>query len=103
MRDELFNAVTISGAALAPLFLILFKLKGGLLGMILGGLAVATLIYWLREMRNIYRSDAYSTSEAEFFYDLLDEGEAFIFVAKVSGPSDEVEARLEQGFLVVSG
>ena len=103
-RDELFNAMSVAGVAVVALFLLLlFKVKGGLLGLVLGVVAVATLVYWLREMRSLFRGGAHAETEVEFFYDLLDEGEALIFVAKVPGPADEVEARLYQGYLMVSG
>lgn len=103
-KDELLNVLSMAGVAVVALFLILlFKVKGGLLGMILGVVAVATLIYWLREMRSLFRVGAYPKGGAEFFYDLLDDGEALIFVAKVPGPAEEVEAKLEQGFLEIRG
>lgn len=103
-RDELLNALSIAGVALLALFLVLlFKIKGGLLGMILGVAAVVTLVYWLGELRSLFREDAFLGGEAEFFYDILDEGEELVFVARVPGPPEEVEARLEEGFLEVKG
>lgn len=103
-RNELSNALSITGVALVALFIILlFKVKGGLLGMILGVVAVATLIYWLREMRGFLGDEGYIKDEAEFFYDLIDDGDELIFVAKVPGPAEEVEAKLEQGFLEIRG
>lgn len=104
-KDELLNVLSAASIAMAALFLILlFKVKGGLLGLVLGAVAVATLFYWLREIRSLFREEsAYPKDEAEFFYDLLDDGEALIFVAKVPGPAEEVEAKLEQGFLEIRG
>jgi HSP20 family molecular chaperone IbpA len=103
-RDDLFKALSIAGVATLALFiLLLFKIKGGLLGLILGVAAIATLIYWLSEMRSLLRDEAYPKNEEEFFYDLLDEGEELLFVAKVPGPAEEVQARLKQGFLEVKG
>jgi len=91
-------------AVVAVLLFLLFRARGGMLGMILGAVAVIILIYWFRELKSLFREEeAYPKGKAEFFYDLFDEGETLIFVAKVPGPAEEVEAKLGRGFLEIRG
>ena len=103
--DELINILSIiSIAVVALLLILLFKVKGGILGVVLGTIAVATLIYWLKEIKKIFREEkAYPTGEAEWFYDLINEGEGVTLIAKVPGPAEEVKVKLRKGVLEIRG
>jgi len=102
---ELKDILSIISIAIVALFLImLFKLKGGILGIVLGTIAVVALIYWLREIRKILTEEKpYSAAEAEWFYDLINEEEGVIFIAKVPGPAQKVKVRLINNILEVKG
>ena len=103
-EDPLNVLSIISIAVVALLLILLFKVKGGILGIVLGAVAVATLIYWLKEMKKILREEkAYPTDEVEWFYDLIDDGEGVTLIAEVPGPAKEVKVRLRKGLLEIRG
>ena len=56
----------ISVAAAAIILLLLFKAKGGLLGLILGVVAVAVLVYWLVEVRRQAKGSRMGARAGEF-------------------------------------
>jgi predicted PurR-regulated permease PerM len=62
---ELTDMLSMIGiAVVALLIILLFKVKGGILGMVLGTIAVAALIYWLKEIKRIFREEKpYSLEE----------------------------------------
>lgn len=100
----------ISIAIVALLLIVLFKVKAGILGIFLGAIAVATLIYWLKEIKKIFREEeAYlkvkgakeKKGESEWFYDLTDDGESMKLTAEVPGPAEEVNVRLHEGALEI--
>lgn len=103
--DELINILSIiSIAVVAPLLILLFKFKGGILGMVLGTVAVASLIYWLKEIREISREEKVpSQEEDDWFYDLIKEGGSVTLIAKVPGPAEEVKVRLVNHILEIKG
>lgn len=95
-QELLKNALLIvSIVAAALLLIVLFKVKGGILGIILGTIAVAMLIYWLMEINKIFREEKIPSSEEhEWFYDLVEERENVTFIAKVPGPAKEVRLKI---------
>jgi HSP20 family molecular chaperone IbpA len=101
---ELTDIISMIGIAVVALLLILlFKVKGGILGMVLGTIAVAALIYWLKEIKKIFREERFHSEEAEWFYDLIDEEEGVTLIARVPGPAEEVKVRLVGGMLEIKG
>lgn len=85
----------VSIVAVALVLIVLFKVKGGILGIILGTIAVAMLIYWLMEINKIFREEKIPSSEEhEWFYDLVEERENVTFIAKVPGPVKEVRLKI---------
>ena len=104
--DEVLKNVLsiVSIALVAFLLIVLFKLKGGILGMVLGTIAVAALIYWLMEIKKIFKEQKAPTSEEhEWFYDLIEEEENITFIAKVPGPAREVKAKIVDDLLEIKG
>jgi len=94
----------VSIAAVALLLILLFKVKGGFLGVVLGTVAVAALIYWFKEIKKTFKEEkAYPTEEAEWFYDITDEGESVTLIAKVPGPPEKVKVRLVNEKLEIEG
>lgn len=94
----------MSVAVVALLLILLFKVKGGILGMVLGTIAVAALIYWLKEIKKIFGEEkALSPEEVEWFYDLIEEGEGLTLIAKVPGPAERVKVRLINEILEIEG
>lgn len=106
ISDELLeNVLSLVGIAAVALFLIvLFRLKGGILGVVLGTIAVAALIYWLMEIRKIFRERKPPSPQGyEWFYDLFEEGEHITLIARVPGPSKEVKIKIVDDMLVIRG
>ena len=94
----------VSIAVVALLLVVLFKLKGGILGMVVGTIAVAALIYWLMEIKKIFEEQKAPTSEEhEWFYDLIEEEENITFIAKVPGPAKEVKVKIVDDILEIKG
>ncbi|MGQ9551737.1 MAG: hypothetical protein ACUVUE_04840 [Candidatus Bathycorpusculaceae bacterium] len=95
-QELLKDALSIvSIVAVALVLIVLFKVKGGILGIILGTIAVAMLIYWLMEINKIFREEKIPSSEEhEWFYDLVEERENVTFIAKVPGPAKEVRLKI---------
>jgi len=104
--DELLKNVLsiVSIAVVALLLIALFKLKGGILGMVLGTITVAALIYWLMEIKKIFREQKLpSLEEYEWFYDLIEEEENITFTAEVPGPAREVKIKIVGDMLEIKG
>lgn len=85
------------------LLVLIFKVKGGLLGAILGSIVTLALIYWVREVKRMFSAERTSMEEQEWLYDLIEEGEELIFVAKVPGPPEEVRVKITDGVLEIRG
>jgi HSP20 family molecular chaperone IbpA len=107
---DLFDVVSIVSTTIVALVLIvLFKVKAGILGIGLGAIAVVTLIYWLKEAKKLLREEedyrrvkrTIETKEAEWFYDLTDDGDSMTLTAEVPGPAEQVNVRLHDGILEI--
>ncbi len=102
---ELGNILSIISIAVVALLLILiFKIKGGILGIVLGTIAVAALIYWLKEIKKLFREEkVHHPEEDEWFYDLINEDEGVTLIAKVPGPAEKVKVKLMNDILEIRG
>lgn len=81
---------------------------GGFVSFVLVGAASVTMIYWtfvlLRMMRE--QKPRYQRREQEsksWVYDLIRDGDSFVFVAEVPGPDDKIAVRLIDSVLYVRG
>ncbi|MBS7648059.1 MAG: Hsp20/alpha crystallin family protein [Candidatus Bathyarchaeia archaeon] len=104
LNEVLVNLVVgVSTAAVALFLIVIFKLKGGLIGLVLGAIAVTALVYWLMEIRKIFTKQETTVEEHDWLYDLIEEEEGIIFVARVPGPPEEVKVKIINGILEVRG
>ncbi|MBS7639568.1 MAG: Hsp20/alpha crystallin family protein [Candidatus Bathyarchaeia archaeon] len=99
LRDVIL-AVSVAIAIL--LLILIFKIKGGLIGMVLGAVTVAALIYWLREVERIFRQET-QPDEADWLYEIIENGENIIFIARVPGPPDKVKVKIADGTMEIRG
>lgn len=81
---------------------------GGFVSFVLVGAASATMIYWTFVVRRLMRENKprYPRREQEsksWVYDLIRDGDSFVFVAEVPGPDDKIVVRLIDGVLYVRG
>ncbi|MBO3797602.1 MAG: Hsp20/alpha crystallin family protein [Thermoproteota archaeon] len=105
-RDEQLGGLllTVIIGIVIILLIIFFKMKGGVLGFIIGVIATMALIYWVIEIKRILKEQKAPTLwEREWFYDLIEEEENVTFVAKVPGPAHEVKVKVVRGVLEVRG
>ncbi|MGB9718892.1 MAG: Hsp20/alpha crystallin family protein [Thermoproteota archaeon] len=103
-QDEPLGILLVAVATVVILLIVLFKLKGGILGVMIGILAAAALTYWVIEVKRILKEQkAPSLGKREWFYDLIEEEESITFVAKVPGPAQEVKVKIVRGMLEVKG
>lgn len=101
--EELISFLTtIFGILIIGAVIALFvRLQRGLLGIFLSGIAVALLIFWVKEIKNfilkqphvfnLSRDGACMRYDESWTYDLIDEDDETVLVAKVPGPEKEVK------------
>jgi len=100
----LLNLILGIGTILAvALLIVIFKVKGGLLGITLGSVVVLALIYWMREIKRIFNIQEEPVEKHDWLYDIIEDGENIIFVARVPGPPEKVDVKIGDGVLEVKG
>jgi HSP20 family protein len=96
----LVSAVFIIGV----LLLFLVRVQRGLLGLVLGGLAAALVIYWMREFRQMVKGEVETAQPTKkWTYDVLEGAETVTFVAEIPGPAEEIRVELRSRSLAVFG
>ena len=81
----------------------------GSVGFILLAVASGVLIYWVRELKMMSRSDeqqrmSKEPDQKDWVYDLIkNNNEEMVFVAEVPGPEDQINVRLTSGVLRIKG
>jgi len=83
-------------------------MKQGYVGFILLAIASMLMIYWVRELKKMARTEEPKVMPKEveqksWVYDLIKGNEELVFVAEVPGPEDEVNVRLINGVLYIRG
>ncbi|WP_309492539.1 Hsp20/alpha crystallin family protein [Candidatus Hecatella orcuttiae] len=106
-EDLISAAILLLGLIVIGFLLILIiRVQRGLLGIVLAGLAVFLLVYWLRELRKTVKEEWLAVpvqQQVEWAYDLIDRDSELILVAEVPGPEDQVKVKLEGRVLEIAG
>jgi hypothetical protein len=104
-EDIISFVILIVGLIIAGMVvMIIARLQSGLVGIILAILAVALVIYWIREFRREVTVEEISVRKAEkWTYDLIDSKDSVIVVAEVPGPESEVKVSLIGQKLEIKG
>ncbi len=88
------------------MFVLLARSQGGV-GFIFLAAASGLMIYWVREVRLMARSDerkmAKEIEQKDWVYDLIKDNDEMVFVAEVPGPEDQISVRLTGGLLRIKG
>ncbi len=89
------------------MFLFLARAQGGV-GFIFLAVASGLLVYWVREIRMMSRSEEKrisreSEQQKDWVYDLIKNNDETVFVAEVPGPEDQINVRLSNGLLKIKG
>jgi hypothetical protein len=105
--DDLVSlGALIAGIIILGVFLLVIaRLERGLLGVILGALTAALVIYWLRETRAMLKSERSIRRErpSKWNYDMIDSHDEVRLVAEVPGPEELVKVTLSQSVLEIKG
>lgn len=97
----LILAVVVAGVVLV----LLVRLERGLFGIVLAGVAIALMGYWLREFRRMAKRElgVRNPPKKEWNYDLrVGKGE-ITFISEVPGPAEAVDALVVERILRVKG
>jgi HSP20 family protein len=88
------------------MFVLLARSQGGI-GFIFLAIASGLMIYWVREVRMMARSEEKRLSkeieQKDWVYDLIKSNDEMVFVAEVPGPEEQINVRLTQGLLRIKG
>ncbi|MBM3898439.1 MAG: Hsp20/alpha crystallin family protein [Thaumarchaeota archaeon] len=90
-------------AMLGVIVVVITRFQRGLLAIVLSALAGALLIFWLFELKKIFRQNTnpFDNQKRRWTYDLIPTSDAIIFVAEVPGPDSSVSVELKKGKLRV--
>ena len=87
------------------LLLFLIRIQRGLLGLVLAGVAVILMIYWMREIRQLVKRE-FGTEESPkkiWTCDVLESDTKVTVVAEVPGPVEDVKVNLKTKSLSIIG
>ena len=90
------------------MFVLFSRSQGGIGFLFLAG-ASGLMIYWIREVRMMARSEDQrlmmnkESDQKNWVYDLIKNNEEMVFVAEVPGPEDQIKVRLTEGLLRIKG
>jgi HSP20 family molecular chaperone IbpA len=97
-RDETvkLSIIVLALVGIALILLATIRLQRGLIGFILAGLAIALLIYWIKELYTSAKKEMTPAvaKHKKWFCDIIDEKENIIIVAEVPGPEEMVKAEV---------
>jgi HSP20 family molecular chaperone IbpA len=90
------------------MYFVVIRMKQGYVGFILLAIASLLVIYWVRELKKMARTQEPKTMPKEveqksWVYDLIKGNDELVFVAEVPGPEDQVNVRLINGVLHIRG
>lgn len=89
------------------MFVLLARSQGGV-GFIFLTAASGLMIYWVREVKLMARSEDRKIAkdiekQKDWVYDLIKNKDEMVFVAEVPGPEDQINVRLTDGMLRIKG
>ena len=93
---------------LGVMYVLVIRMKQGYVGFILLAVVSVLMIYWVRELKKMVRTEEprempKQVEQKSWVYDLIKGNEELVFVAEVPGPEDEVNVRLINGVLHLRG
>lgn len=93
---------------LGVMYVLVLRTENSYAGFILLSVAALIMIYWVRELKKMARTEEprmvpKEMEQKTWVYDLIKGDEELVFVAEVPGPEDQVTVRLINGILYVRG
>lgn len=90
--------------AMAVVLALLVRVQRGLLGIVLGAVAVVLLAYWVSELRKIVKKElSVPGAQIKWAPELFDKADEIVVIGIVPGPESEVEADFRDGVLEIRG
>ena len=107
-NDDSFNLIMMAlGAIIISIVLVTtIRFQRGLFGFLLAGLAVALIVFWLKDIRKTVRKEMMPTiaKQKKWFYDVIENSENITLVAEVPGPQEQVKIEvLERKIKIIGG
>lgn len=103
--EEMVNSIllVVGIVVLGTIVIVVTRFQRGLLAFVLSALAVGLLIFWLAELRRMFKSSASfgKGQERKWTYDIIAADNEITFVAEVPGPDDTVMVEINDGKLRV--
>ncbi|MEM3083952.1 MAG: Hsp20/alpha crystallin family protein [Nitrososphaerales archaeon] len=93
---------------LGVMYVVVIRMEHGYAGFILLAVASLFMIYWVRELKKLARTEEprmmpKEVEQKTWVYDLIKGDQELVFVAEVPGPEDQVAVRLINGTLHIRG
>jgi HSP20 family molecular chaperone IbpA len=93
---------------LGVMYVMVMRIEHGYAGFIILAAASLLMIYWVRELKKMARTEEPRMMRKEqeqktWVYDLIKGDQELVFVAEVPGPEDQVTVRLINGVLYIRG
>ncbi|MBI2126856.1 MAG: Hsp20/alpha crystallin family protein [Thaumarchaeota archaeon] len=103
--EEMVNSIllVVGIVVLGTIVVVVTRFQRGLLAFVLSALAVGLLIFWLVELRRMFKSPDLKGQQRKWTYDIIAANDEITFVAEVPGPDDTVMVELNDGKLRVKG
>jgi len=106
-RSVDFIVPLIALLLIGVMFAFLARTQGGL-GFIFLAVASGLMIYWVREVKHMARSEERKMSkeieqQKDWIYDLIKNQDGMVFVAEVPGPEEQINVKLASGMLRIKG
>lgn len=98
-----YIVLVVGMLVIAVVLVLLVRVQRGLLGIVLGAIAVGLLVYWVSELRKIVKKELSVPSTMKWSPDILYQGDEIIVVGVVPGPQKKVNAEFRNGILEVRG
>ncbi len=100
--EEMVNSIllVVGIVVLGTIVVVVTRFQRGLLAFVLSALAVGLLIFWLVELRRMFKSPDLG-QQRKWTYDIIAANDEITFVAEVPGPDDTVMVELNGGKLRV--
>ena len=101
--EEMVNSIllVVGIVVLGTIVVVVTRFQRGLLAFVLSALAVGLLIFWLVELRRMFKSPDLKGHQRKWTYDIIAADDEITFVAEVPGPDDTVMVELNNGKLRV--
>jgi hypothetical protein len=102
---EFFNYIIliVGMLVIAVVLALLVRVQRGLLGIVLGAIAVGLLVYWVSELRKTVKKEFSVPSAVKWSPDIFHRDDKVIVLGVVPGPEKKVKAQFRDGILEVRG